>query len=189
MSTDIVKTEAAESAPSSPATEGEGAMQALGDEGQFLTFTLAEESYGVDILKVQEIRGWSQVTQIPNAPDFIRGVMNLRGEIVPILDIRRRFNMDEIEFTEHTVVIVLNIKDRTIGMVVDGVSDVVSIPAEEMRPAPDFGTAIDANFVRALSPIGDRMVIILNVDEMLQGCDLVTIDNLTSSAPQEIAAD
>ncbi|MDE0724755.1 MAG: chemotaxis protein CheW, partial [Alphaproteobacteria bacterium] len=106
-------------------------------EGQFLTFELNNELYGVDILKVQEIRGWTEVTNIPNAPEFIRGVVNLRGAIVPILDMRRRFKMDELVFTHQTVVIVVNVSDRTIGMVVDGVSDVVNIPIEELRPAPD----------------------------------------------------
>lgn len=160
----------------------------ISNENQFLTFVLAEESYGVDILKVQEIRGWSQVTQIPNAPEYIRGVMNLRGEIVPILDLRRRFNMNELEFTQHTVVIVVNVHERTVGMVVDSVSDVAEIASSEMRPAPDFGTAIDANFVSNLAPKDDRMIIILNVDELLQGCDLMALDEMASSSqtqPQE----
>lgn len=152
-------------------------------EGQFLTFELNNEVYGVDILKVQEIRGWSDVTSIPNAPRFIRGVVNLRGAIVPILDMRRRFNMDELVFTHQTVVIVVNVSDRTIGMVVDAVSDVVNIPLEELRPAPDFGTGIDASFLQGLAPINEEtMAIILNIDEMLQGCELVQLDKMTEGA-------
>ncbi|MEC9291402.1 MAG: chemotaxis protein CheW [Pseudomonadota bacterium] len=163
-------------------TTGQDIMNSSIGEGQFLTFELNNEMYGVDILKVQEIRGWTEVTNIPNAPHFIRGVVNLRGAIVPILDMRRRFNMDELVFTHQTVVIVVNVSDRTIGMVVDGVSDVVNIPMEELRPAPDFGTGIDASFLQGLAPIDEEnMAIILNIDEMLQACELVQLDKLTDA--------
>ncbi len=163
-------------------TTGQDIMNTSIGEGQFLTFELNNEMYGVDILKVQEIRGWTEVTNIPNAPHFIRGVVNLRGAIVPILDMRRRFNMDELVFTHQTVVIVVNVSDRTIGMVVDGVSDVVNIPMEELRPAPDFGTGIDASFLQGLAPIDEEnMAIILNIDEMLQACELVQLDKLTDA--------
>ncbi len=163
-------------------TTGQDIMNTSIGEGQFLTFELNNEMYGVDILKVQEIRGWTEVTNIPNAPHFIRGVVNLRGAIVPILDMRRRFNMDELVFTHQTVVIVVNVSDRTIGMVVDGVSDVVNIPMEDLRPAPDFGTGIDASFLQGLAPINEEnMAIILNIDEMLQACELVQLDKLTDA--------
>ncbi len=163
-------------------TTGQNMMNSSIGEGQFLTFELNNEMYGVDILKVQEIRGWTEVTNIPNAPHFIRGVVNLRGAIVPILDMRRRFNMDELVFTHQTVVIVVNVSDRTIGMVVDGVSDVVNIPMEDLRPAPDFGTGIDASFLQGLAPINEEnMAIILNIDEMLQACELVQLDKLTDA--------
>lgn len=152
------------------------------DENKYLTFILAQESYGLDILKVQEIRGWTNVTQIPNAPAYIRGVINLRGEIVPILDLRRRFSMDELEFTTTTVVIVVNVQGRTIGMVVDGVSDVIDIPKEELRASPDFGTAIDSSFVQGLATMEERMVIVLNIDEMLKGCDLLKIEQALEDA-------
>ena len=152
------------------------------DENQYLTFILGKETYGLDILKVQEIRGWTQVTQIPNAPNYIRGVINLRGEIVPILDLRRRFEMDELEFTATTVVIVVNVQDRTIGMVVDGVSDVINMPEGELKASPDFGTAIDASFVQGLAALEQKMVIILAIDKMLQSCELVKIDSLVDSA-------
>lgn len=153
-----------------------------GDQAQFLTFILGEETYGVDILKVQEIRGWKSVTPIPNAPKHIRGVLNLRGAIVPILDLRRRFSMTELEFTAHTVVVVVNVMGRTVGMVVDGVSDVVDLDSETMRPAPDFGTNIDAGFISGLAPVGEAMVILLNVDEILKSSDLVSLDKLVESA-------
>lgn len=148
---------------------------------QFLTFILAEEIYGVDILKVQEIRGWQDVTTIPNAPPHVRGVMNLRGAIVPILDLRRRFEMPEVELTPNTVVVVVNVLDRTIGMVVDAVSDVVDMPQEDLRDAPDFGSNIDASFVQGLAPVDDTMVIILNVDDMLKSSDLVSLDKITDA--------
>tara|TARA_B100000609_G_scaffold181133_1_gene162048 strand:+ start:124 stop:699 length:576 start_codon:yes stop_codon:yes gene_type:complete len=150
-------------------------------EQQFLTFSLGDESYGVDILKVQEIRGWNTPTPIPNAPKFVRGVVNLRGAIVPILDLRRRFDMEEIEFTQYTVVIVVNVKGRTIGMIVDAVSDVVNLSTDDMRPAPDFGASIDASFIQGLAPNDDRMVILLNIDAMLQSCELVELDKLADA--------
>lgn len=145
---------------------------------QFLTFTLQEETYGVDILKVQEIRGWSEPTPIPNAPEFIRGVMNLRGEIVPILDMRRRFQMDETSFTKYTVIVVVNVRERTIGMTVDAVSDVMDITVEDMKDAPDFGTSIDASFIRGLAASEEKMVILLDIDAMLQSCELVDLDKI-----------
>lgn len=145
---------------------------------QYLTFKVANELYGVDILKVQEIRGCSPATQMPNAPEFIRGVMNLRGSVVPILDIRRRFNMPEVEFTAQTVIIVVNIYDRTIGMIVDNVSDVVDVSLDDMRDAPDFGSSIDSSFIEGLSPQGDEMIILINVDEMMKSSDLIKIDEI-----------
>ena len=152
------------------------------DEDQFLTFVLQDEVYGLDILKVQEIRGWTKVTQMPNSPDFIRGVMNLRGAIVPILDLRRRFNMDETEFTMQTVVVVVNVQQRTIGMIVDQVSDVVDIDEKSIRQAPDFGTSIDSSFIKGLVPVNEKMIILLNVDEMLESCELLELDRVSSNA-------
>lgn len=152
---------------------------------QYLTFDVANELYGVEILKVQEIRGWSAVTQMPNAPDFIRGVMNLRGSVVPIMDIRRRFNMPEIDFTPQTVVIVVNVQNRTIGMIVDKVSDVVDIEQSDVREAPDFGSAIDSSFLEGLSPHGEDMVILLNVDEMMKGSDLIKVDDIIQNQEVE----
>lgn len=145
---------------------------------QYLTFHVADEVYGVDILKVQEIRGWSHATQMPNAPEFIRGVMNLRGAVVPILDIRRRFGMPEVEFTPQTVIIVVNVQKRTIGMVVDAVSDVADISMDDIRESPDFGSSIDSSFIEGLSPSGENMVILINVDAMMKGSDLVKLDEV-----------
>jgi purine-binding chemotaxis protein CheW len=155
---------------------------AKAEQDQYLTFKMAEETYGIDILKIQEIRGWQDITQLPNAPEYIRGVMNLRGVIVPILDLRRRFQMEELEFTSETVVIVVNVMGRTIGLVVDCVCDVVDVTLEDMRSAPDFGSAIDASFIHGLSPMdGENMMIVLNVDYLLGSCELVKLDKLSDS--------
>jgi purine-binding chemotaxis protein CheW len=157
-------------------TPNKGVTQAALLEGQqFLTFMLGHELYGLDILKVQEIRGWTGVTAIPNAPAHIRGVLNLRGAIVPVLDLRRRFQMEEIPFTPYTVVIVVQIHGRTVGMIVDAVSDVVNLSADKIRPAPDFGTAIDASFLRGLAPVDDKMMILLNAEDVLRASDLMSL--------------
>ncbi len=139
---------------------------------QFLTFSLANEEYGVDILRVQEIKGWTPVTIIPNAPDYLKGVLNLRGTIVPIVDLRMRFNLDTVEYTPTTVVIVLSLvtegRERTFGIVVDAVSDVLNIAATDIRPKPDFGTAVDADFINGLATVGDHMVMLLDIDCLLR---------------------
>lgn len=139
---------------------------------QFLTFTLANEEYGVDILRVQEIKGWSPVTHIPNAPTYLKGVLNLRGTIVPIVDLRMRFNMQAVEYTPTTVVIVLSLmnegRERTFGIVVDAVSDVLNIAPTDIRPKPDFGTVVDADFINGLATVGEHMVMLLDIDCLLR---------------------
>lgn len=143
---------------------------------QYLTFMLAGEEYGVDILRVQEIKGWDKATPLPNTPDYVRGVMNLRGTIVPIIDLRMRFNMERIAYGPTTVVIVLKVegegRDRIMGIVVDAVSDVYAVPAEELRPSPDFGGNVHVEFVRGLATVDEKMVIILNIDKLLNADDL-----------------
>ena len=143
---------------------------------QYLTFMLAGEEYGVDILRVQEIKGWDKATPIPNTPDYVRGVMNLRGTIVPIIDLRMRFTMDRIDYGPTTVVIVLRVecegRDRIMGIVVDAVSDVYAVPTEELRPSPDFGGNVNVEFVRGLATVDEKMVIILNIDKLLNSDEL-----------------
>src|SRR5690606_20343983 len=117
---------------------------------EYLTFTLGAEEYGIEILKVQEIRGYEAVTRIANAPPYIKGVMNLRGTIVPIVDLRIKFNLGEPTYDQFTVVIILNLHGRTIGIVVDGVSDVIALDGEQIRPAPDFGALVDTRYVTGL---------------------------------------
>jgi purine-binding chemotaxis protein CheW len=138
---------------------------------QYLTFILNGEEYGVDILKVRGIQGWDRVTPIPNTPDFILGVMNLRGDVVPIVDLRRRFGLDSVEYTPRTVVIVVRVehqdKDRTVGLVVDAVSEVYNISTAELRQPPDFGGAISSDFVRGLAMVEEKMVIVLEIDRLI----------------------
>ena len=147
---------------------------------QFLTFIMADEEYGVDILCVQEIRGWEDATPLPNSPAHIKGVINLRGTIVPIIDLRQCFGMDSIEYTAVTVVIVLKVKmekgDRVMGIVVDAVSDVYTLSNQDMRPAPDLGSSIDTEFIKGLVNVNEKMVILLNINKLL------TIDQLPNMA-------
>lgn len=154
------------------------------DTDQYLTFILADEEYGVDILRVQEIKGWDSVTPIPNTPEFIKGVINLRGTIVPIIDLRKRFSMPEIEYGPVTVIIVLKIeckdKDRIMGIVVDAVSDVYDVPEEEMKPAPDFGGVVNVEFVRGLATVSEKMIIVLDIDHLLSGDEMMATDSLAN---------
>ena len=150
------------------------------DGDQLLTFILAGEEYGVDILRVQEIKGWDTVTPIPNTPDHIRGVINLRGTIVPIIDLRLRFGLDSIAYGATTVVIVLKVvannKSRIMGIVVDSVSDVYNIAENSMKPPPDFGSVISIDFVRGLATVGESMVIVLDIDHLLNSDDMTVVE-------------
>lgn len=156
---------------------GLGAVGANAD--QYLTFMLNGEEYGVDILRVQEIKGWNTTTRIPNTPPYIRGVMNLRGSIVPIIDLRSRFAMPPIEYTATTVVIVVKVcnhnLERTIGFVVDAVSDVYNVSAEQFRAAPDFGTGVDTDFIHALATVDQKMVILLDIDRLMNIDEIGTV--------------
>ena len=138
---------------------------ALADE--YLTFTLGAEEYGVDILKVQEIRGVDQVTRLPDAPEFIKGVINLRGLIVPVVDMRLKFRLSQATYDETTVMVVLVVAGRTIGVVVDGVSDVLRLDASQVRPVPDLGSAIDRKFLTGLGVVDQRMLILLDIERLM----------------------
>lgn len=151
---------------------------------QFLTFRLAGEEYGVTILRVQGIQGWDRVTPIPNTPDYILGVINLRGAIVPIVDLRKRFGLAAGEFGPTTVVIVVKVHaqrhDRTIGLVVDAVSDVCNVGAEELKPAPNFGDGIRTDFIQGLATVEGRMVILLDIDRLISEGVLGSVPGATS---------
>ncbi len=149
---------------------------------QFLTFSLAGESYGLDILRVNEIRGWSSATRLPNTPDWVKGVINLRGVIVPVLDLRSRFALPAVEYTATTVVIVVTVEtesdERTVGLVVDGVSDVVNVAPEAIQNAPDFGAQVDIEFIRGLASVGEQMVMLLDIDRLLSNEELAAVASL-----------
>ncbi len=143
---------------------------------EFLTFRLGEEEYGMDILKVQEIRGYDSITQIANAPEFIKGVVNLRGIIVPIIDMRIKFQLGNVEYNQFTVVVILNVADRVMGIVVDGVSDVISLGQEQIRPTPEFGTVIDIEYITGLGTLDDRMLILVDIEKLMGSKDMGLID-------------
>ncbi len=139
---------------------------------EFLTFTLGSEEYGIEILKVQEIRSYEQVTKIANAPEFIKGVVNLRGIIVPIVDMRIKFNLGRVNYTEFTVVIILNVAGRVVGMVVDSVSDVIALTQEQIRPAPGFASTFDVRYITGLGSIEQRMLILVDIERLMSGGDM-----------------
>ena len=138
---------------------------------QYLTFMLAGEEYGVDILRVQEIKGWDKVTRIPHTPDYVLGVINLRGAVVPILDLRRRFGLETIDFGPTTVVIVVRVMsgltERTVGVVVDAVSEVYNVDAADSKPPPDVCGSVDTVFVKALATVEEKMLILLDIDRLI----------------------
>ena len=144
---------------------------------EFLVFTLGDEEYGIDILKVQEIRGYDQVTRIANTPDFIKGVTNLRGVIVPIVDLRVKFSQQDVEYNDNTVVIVLNLGQRVVGIVVDGVSDVLSLAADQIRPAPEFAVTLSTEYLTGLGALGDRMLILVNIEKLLNSEEMALLDS------------
>ncbi|GAL58358.1 MULTISPECIES: chemotaxis protein CheW [Enterobacteriaceae] len=147
---------------------------------EFLVFTLGDEEYGIDILKVQEIRGYDQVTRIANTPDFIKGVTNLRGVIVPIVDLRVKFSQQDVEYNDNTVVIVLNLGQRVVGIVVDGVSDVLSLASDQIRPAPEFAVTLSTEYLTGLGALGDRMLILVNIEKLLNSDEMALLDSATA---------
>jgi len=132
---------------------------------QFLTFNIGGEEYGVGLMSVREIKGWSKTTRLPNSPDFMKGVINLRGVVIPIFDLRKRFGMGDTEPTEKNAVIILAVGKRLIGLLVDAVSDILSANASDIRPAPHVESKIDANFVSGLIAIEEKMVVLLDVEK------------------------
>ncbi len=144
---------------------------------EFLTFRLGQEEYGIEILKVQEIRGYDAITQIANAPEFIKGVINLRGIIVPIVDMRIKFYLNDVQYDQFTVVIILNVAGRVMGMVVDGVSDVITLQKEHMRPAPGLNSVIEAEYIMGLGTIDERMLILIDIEQLMSSDGMGLIDH------------
>ena len=170
MNQAIQSASAKQGAASAPASAG----------GEYLTFTLGKEEYGIEILKVQEIRGYEQVTQIANAPQFIKGVVNLRGIIVPIVDMRIKFNLGKADYDQFTVVIILNVAGRVVGMVVDGVSDVIQLAGEQIQQAPDFSaSSFDTSYITGLGTMDNRMLILVDIEKLMSGRDMALMESAT----------
>jgi len=166
------------------ATNGEAtaaqqqAAAAAKQANEFLTFTLGQEEYGVEILKVQEIRSYEAPTTIANAPEFLKGVVNLRGVIVPIVDMRIKFGLGKADYNQFTVVIILNVAHRVVGMVVDGVSDVLTLTAEQIRPAPEFGASLDTKYIIGLGTVDERMLILMDIEKLMTSSDMALTDQV-----------
>ena len=151
-------------------------MAAKGAKGEFLTFRLGGEEYGIDILRVQEIRSYEQPTRIASAPDFIKGVVNLRGVIVPIVDLRVKLACETVEYNSFTVVIVLNVRGRVVGAVVDSVSDVLELAAGTIKPAPEMHTSVDTSFITGIGTVNDRMLILMDIESLMTSADMGLIN-------------
>ena len=145
---------------------------------EFLAFTLGSEEYGIDILKVQEIRGYEAVTHIANAPEFIKGVINLRGVIVPVIDMRIKFNLGAPVYDQFTVVIILNIGGHVMGMVVDSVSDVTTLSPEQIKATPEMGTTFNTDYLIGLGTLEERMLILVDIDKLMSSADMGLIASL-----------
>jgi purine-binding chemotaxis protein CheW len=146
---------------------------------EFLIFTLAQQEYGIDILRVQEIRGYDSqtVTRIANVPSFIKGVTNLRGVIVPIVDLRMKFNMEDVQYTAQTVVVILNIGSRVVGVVVDGVSDVLILQSSQISAAPQFGSAFSTEHLTGIGTVGDRMLILVDIEKLMSSEEMALVED------------
>ena len=147
---------------------------------EFLAFTLGEEEYGIDIQKVQELRGYDTVTRIANAPEHIKGVVNLRGIIVPIIDMRIKFNLGTPTYDQFTVVIILNMASRVMGMVVDSVSDVITLKPEQIKPAPELGAVLDTDYLIGLGTLDERMLILVDIDKLMTSSEMGLIEKLVT---------
>ncbi len=155
------------------------ADEQLAGSRELLTFTLGKEEYGIDILKVQEIRGYDAVTRIVNAPEFIKGVINLRGIIVPIVDLRIKFGLGNVEYNPFTVVIILNVARRIVGIVVDGVSDVIALGEGEMKAAPEFSSTLDTQYIMGLGTVDERMIIVMDIEKLLCSRDMELFEEVS----------
>lgn len=145
---------------------------------EYLVFTLAAQEYGIDILKVQEIRGYDAqtVTRIANVPSFVKGVTNLRGVIVPIVDMRLKFNLENVEYNHQTVVVILNLKSRVVGIVVDGVSDVLMLQESQLSAAPQFGTTFATEYLTGIGTVGDRMLILVDIEKLMTSEEMALVE-------------
>jgi purine-binding chemotaxis protein CheW len=159
-------------------TADKNGSENVGASQEYLTFVLADESYGIDILKVQEIRGYEAVTKIANTPDFIKGVVNLRGLIVPIVDLRIKFGLGNVVYDQFTVVIILNLGGRVVGIVVDGVSDVMNLYSNQIRNVPDIVASIDTKYITGLATVEQKMFILVDIEHLMNSQEMALIDSV-----------
>jgi purine-binding chemotaxis protein CheW len=148
------------------------------DVSQYLTFSLGAEEYGLEILKVQEIKGYTAITPIPNTPPHVKGVMNLRGTVVPVVDLRAKFALSAVEYTKFTVIIIVTVADKTTGLIVDSVSDVLEIPASQIRPAPNLGTRADTRFISGMAEVADKLTVLLDLDRLLSDEEAAALEGI-----------
>jgi purine-binding chemotaxis protein CheW len=142
------------------------------ESSQFLTFLLDEQEYGLELFKIQEIRGYAPVTPIPNVPAHVRGVMNLRGTVLPVVDLRMKFRLPPIEYSKFTVIVIAMVADKMVGLLVDAVSDVLHVTREAMRAVPDFGSAVDTRFIDGVFQTREHLAVALNLEKLLSDTDL-----------------
>jgi len=163
-------------------TQNSASAREAGDDAgkEFLAFTLGQEEYGIDILRVQEIRGYEPVTRIANSPEFVKGVVNLRGIIVPIVDMRIKFNLGTPTYDQFTVVIILSIGGRVMGMVVDSVSDVTTLTPDQIKPAPEMGTTFDSDYLIGLGTLNERMLILVDIDKLMSSPEMGLIEKIAA---------
>jgi purine-binding chemotaxis protein CheW len=161
------------------ATRGKAGAESAGNQGsaEFLTFRLGTEEYGIDILRVQEIRSYEEPTRIANSPHFIKGVVNLRGVIVPVVDLRVKLGCQSVAYDGFTVVIVLNVKGRVVGAVVDSVSDVLELPRDQIKPSPDMNSSVDTAFITGIASVGERMLILMDIEALMGSPDMGLVDS------------
>ena len=156
------------------------------DTHQFLTFALGQEEYGVEILKIQEIKGYSAITPLPNAPAYVKGVLNLRGTIVPIVDLRQKFALPEVAYTQFTVIVVVQVQGKVMGFIVDAVSDVLTVQGADIQPTPDLHGQVDTSFLNGLARSGEKLIILLDIDKVLTASEAAP--TLTGGCPAAEAA-
>ena len=176
MSTELAESRGGTALAAAAATIGLGADASNAMLEEYLTFTLGDEEYGVDILKVQEIRGYDSVTRLPDAPPWIKGVINLRGTIVPVVDLRIRFRLGEPVYDAFTVMIILNVSGRVVGMVVDSVSDVTQLNPDTIRPSPELGAGMDSRYIAGMGTVEQRMLILLDIERLMLSPEMALVD-------------
>ena len=167
------------------ATQTSGSAAGLG--GKYLTFILADESYGIEILKVREIMGMLEITTIPRTPDFVKGVINLRGKVIPVIDLRLKFGMEEAEHTEETCIIVVNLAGVEVGTIVDRVSEVLDVAGNDIENAPSFGANVNTDFILGIGKSDDKVTILLDVDKVFSDSDVDALTSLDSNSEGEDA--